>query len=656
MPIQVLPPQLANQIAAGEVVERPASVVKELVENSLDAGASRIDIDIERGGAKLIRIRDNGCGIKKEELALALARHATSKIACLDDLEAIVSLGFRGEALASISSVSRLTLTSRPAEQKEAWQAYAEGREMTVDVKPAAHPVGSTIEVLDLFYNTPARRKFLRTEKTEFNHIDEVVRRIALARFDVAINLQHNGKLIRQYRPVKEESQREKRLASICGPTFIRHAVKVSWQHGDLSIHGWITTPEGANQPGELQYSYVNGRMIRDRLINHAIRQGYQAELNNDCQPAYVLYIDVDPHQVDVNVHPAKHEVRFHQSRLVHDFIYQAVASALQQIKNSPLPLSDPEQNSQTPLSEPNATSAIETRVAAGKNSFSEPANCRSDNGDSASRAGFSAGKGQGSGSSWHERYSPVKGAEKRFAQESQLYGQLIHGEEEEFTLQADKPNLATVQNQPAKPELFPKKPNNSNIMARSACDGPIKIGRILSVWRDFYAVVEYQSGLGLLSLNVAENCVRAAQLRPQTDGLKAQPLLIPLRLRLSESEKQGYSKHQSLLARLGIDVTLSKERAEIKAVPLPLRQQNLQVLLPEMLGYLSGCDEISSDRLIDWLAARLGSERERWNQSQAVQIVGELERLCPEALLQPMSKLIQPIDLNGALLALEDE
>ena len=202
MPIQVLPPQLANQIAAGEVVERPASVVKELVENSLDAGATRIDIDIERGGAKLIRIRDNGCGIKKDELALALARHATSKIASLDDLEAIISLGFRGEALASISSVSRLTLTSRTADQQEAWQAYAEGRDMDVTVKPAAHPVGTTLEVLDLFYNTPARRKFMRTEKTEFGHIDEIIRRIALARFDVTLNLSHNGKVMRQYRAV----------------------------------------------------------------------------------------------------------------------------------------------------------------------------------------------------------------------------------------------------------------------------------------------------------------------------------------------------------------------------------------------------------------------------------------------------------------------
>ena len=199
MPIQVLPPQLANQIAAGEVVERPASVVKELVENSLDAGATRIDIDIEKGGAKLIRIRDNGSGINKDELAMALARHATSKIASLDDLEAIISLGFRGEALASISSVSLLIVTSRTEAQSEAWEAYAEGRDQAVTVKPAAHPVGTTLEVLDLFYNTPARRKFMRTEKTEFTHIDEVIRRIALARFDVAISLSHNGKLVRQY-------------------------------------------------------------------------------------------------------------------------------------------------------------------------------------------------------------------------------------------------------------------------------------------------------------------------------------------------------------------------------------------------------------------------------------------------------------------------
>ncbi len=367
MPILVLPPQLANQIAAGEVVERPASVVKELVENSLDAGATRIDIDIERGGSRLIRIRDNGSGIGKTDLTLALARHATSKIATLDDLEAIMSLGFRGEALASISSVSRLTLTSRTSDQNEAWQAYAEGRDMAVTVKPAAHPVGTTLEVLDLFYNTPARRKFLRTEKTEFMHIDEVVRRIALARFDVAFNLHHNGKLVRQYRAVTDPTQHERRLGSICGTAFIQHALAVSWEHGDLKIRGWVADPSGSQQLPELQYCYVNQRMMRDRLINHAIRQAYQDQLRSDQQPAYVLYLEVDPHHVDVNVHPAKHEVRFHQARLVHDFIYQAVMTVLQQAAAPALAVTPPGET-------PAPVWQQENRTAAGENHFARPA------------------------------------------------------------------------------------------------------------------------------------------------------------------------------------------------------------------------------------------------------------------------------------------
>ena len=244
MAIKILSPQLANQIAAGEVVERPASVVKELVENSLDAGANKIHIDIENGGASLIRIRDNGSGIPKEELSLALARHATSKIADLDDLEAILSLGFRGEALASISSVSRLTLTSRTAEQNEAWQVYAQGRDMETTIKPASQPVGTTVEVANLFFNTPARRKFLRTDKTEFAHIDEVIRRIALAKFNIAFTLTYNGKIIRQYRPATNEEQQLKRVAAICGDDFVQHALRIDWKHDDLHLSGWVATPE----------------------------------------------------------------------------------------------------------------------------------------------------------------------------------------------------------------------------------------------------------------------------------------------------------------------------------------------------------------------------------------------------------------------------
>jgi len=329
MTIEILPARLANQIAAGEVVERPASVIKELVENSLDAGATSIHIDVDKGGVKRIRISDNGTGIVKDELTLALSRHATSKIKNLNDLEAIDSLGFRGEALASISSVARLTLTSKPQSQSTAWQANAEGRDMMVTVTPAAHPDGTTIEVLDLFFNTPARRKFLRTEKTEFNHIDEVIRRIALARFDVTFTLTHNGKTIRQYRATTNQTQNAKRVAMVCGQKFIDYATEINCQHDNMRLTGWLAKPNFARNQNDLSYSYVNGRMMRDKLINHAIRQAYADLLPPDTYPAFVLFLELDYREVDVNVHPAKHEVRFHQSRYVHDFIYSVCHKAL---------------------------------------------------------------------------------------------------------------------------------------------------------------------------------------------------------------------------------------------------------------------------------------------------------------------------------------
>ena len=322
MTIEILPARLANQIAAGEVVERPASVVKELIENSLDAGATAIKIDIEKGGAKRIRISDNGQGIVKEELTLALSRHATSKIKNLTDLEGIASLGFRGEALASISSVARLTLTSKPKNQENAWQACAQGRDMQVEVLPAAHGDGTTIDVLDLFFNTPARRKFLRTEKTEFAHIEEVIKRVALARFDVAFTLTHNHKIIRQYRLAKTHEQHQKRVAQICGQGFIDNAIYIDCHHESLHLTGWLALPEYYRKQNDLCYSYVNGRMMKDKLINHAIRQAYSDLLPPDTYPAFVLFLTLDVKDVDVNVHPAKHEVRFHQSRYVHDYIY----------------------------------------------------------------------------------------------------------------------------------------------------------------------------------------------------------------------------------------------------------------------------------------------------------------------------------------------
>ena len=331
MPIQILPARLANQIAAGEVVERPASVVKELVENSLDSGATSIEIDIEKGGHKRVLIRDNGSGIPHDELALALSRHATSKITKLDDLEAICSLGFRGEALASISSVARLSLSSKPKEQTQAWQAHCEGRDMQVQLNPVAHPDGTSVDVVDLFFNTPARRKFLRTEKTEFAHIDEVVRRIALSRFDVSFSLKHNGKLLRKYPAAKAIGSELKRLSAICGKEFSEQCIELNSQYQQFELKGWLAQPEQAKAQSEFQYFYVNGRMMRDKLINHAVRQAFEGLIGTDLYPAYVLYLTLEPNQVDVNVHPAKHEVRFHQARLVHDFIVRALTDSLNQ-------------------------------------------------------------------------------------------------------------------------------------------------------------------------------------------------------------------------------------------------------------------------------------------------------------------------------------
>ena len=330
--IHVMSDHLVNQIAAGEVVERPASVVKELLENSLDADASRIEVDVEQGGIKSIRIRDDGHGIHKDDLELSLSSHATSKINKLEDLERVRSLGFRGEALPSIASISRLRLTSRWQHQAEAWSistTATDGFELT----PAAHADGTTVEVRDLFYNVPARRKFLRTEKTEFSHLEEVVKRIALSHFNVDITLRHNARAVRQLRRADDRLQQEKRIASICGPAFIEHAVYIDYAIDDFRLWGWVARPLFSRSQTDMQYFYVNGRMVRDKVVSHAVRQAYQDVLYHGRQPAYVLFLELDPASVDVNAHPGKHEVRFRQSRSVHDFIFRTIQKSLADVR-----------------------------------------------------------------------------------------------------------------------------------------------------------------------------------------------------------------------------------------------------------------------------------------------------------------------------------
>lgn len=327
--IQQLDNRLANQIAAGEVVERPASVVKELLENSIDAGASKIEVDIERGGTRLIRISDNGCGIVKDDLQLALSRHATSKISCSEDLAAISSLGFRGEALASIASVARLVLTSRTADSEFAWQAIAEGRDMSVRIQPASATIGTRIEVRDLFFNTPARQKFLRAEKTEFAHIEEIFKRHTLANHSIAFILKHNQKVVRRVPAINDQTNMLARIEAICGKPFAENAIGFDCQHELVKLRGWTGGAAYHRSESDIQYVFVNNRPVKDKMLNHAIRQAFQDRLPAGRMPTFVMFLEIDPTSIDVNVHPTKHEIRFDHQRMIHDLIVHSIVESL---------------------------------------------------------------------------------------------------------------------------------------------------------------------------------------------------------------------------------------------------------------------------------------------------------------------------------------
>lgn len=608
--IHILPPQLANQIAAGEVVERPASVVKELVENSLDAGAGNIQIDIEKGGAQLIRIRDNGCGIGKQDLTLALARHATSKIANLEDLEMILSLGFRGEALASISSVSRLTLTSRTENQAEAWQAYAQGREMEVEIQPASHPVGTTVEVANLFFNTPARRKFLRTEKTEFAHIDEVVRRIALAKPNIGFTLSHNGKIVRQYRRIQDPSpeQRQKRVAAICGDDFIRNATHIDWQHGDLHLHGWIGSPTIARPQNDLCYSYVNGRMMRDKTINHAIRQAYGENIAQGSYPAFVVFLDLDPSHVDVNVHPAKHEVRFHQGRLVHDFILQGVQTAL--YGQSPLALAN-EVNEPLP-----AYQSDGNRLAAGANMFS--------NGPIRSHLSSNPAESKKQAGEFREDFAKFPSKSSAFRDSSSFTSRSSGGGKS-----AQKWYGELVKTDP--PVIFAQSqaeqnvPKETEIRSLAALADNGGLTQVLAVVNNQALLLKEGEVFFLVLLKKLAALQQAAQLVKKD----AQPLLIPLSLVLDENQAAQWQKDKQRLAEFGFEITEKHWQGEIRlaiaAVPKCLREQNLQQLVFKLLSRQAGdLDEFFATNCEIPTACTL---------SEGISRLAEVERELPERL-----------------------
>lgn len=583
MSIQILPARLANQIAAGEVVERPASVVKELVENSLDAGATRIEIEIEQGGAKCIRIKDNGNGVSKDQLTLALSRHATSKISHLDDLEAIVSLGFRGEALASVSSVARLTFTSKPADQDQAWQAIAEGRDMQVNVQPAAHPQGTTVEVLDLFFNTPARRRFLKTEKTEFQHIDELIKRIALSRFDIAISLKHNNKMVRQYRAAPQQSQQEKRIAAVCSEQFIQHAV--FFEHADqaLKISGWVSDRLSPRALADVQYCYINGRMIRDKLVNHAIKQVYAHFLPPGMFPGYIIYIECDAKEVDVNVHPAKHEVRFHQARWVHDFISSTLNSTLNDSSllshQNDLTTSAAGHDYQAPtsISDTQPTGAT-SNAASVSNSGNSHNNYHNQNNPHYLDTGTNNRVGQGnqgaSTGAANHHYSPAVQRPGLNHQQVEAYC--------DFVAEAYQQNIVS----PAT--------HNSSLNK----DADVKVANVVSsIGADYLLLQPLQpelmalsnNGLLLMSLKQANEIVVSEHLVTawQNGEVISQPLLLPVRFKLDETMQQVAQQVENLLNRLGFSYKFQSQFLIVSQVPAPFRHSPIAVILPALFDLL---------------------------------------------------------------------
>ena len=551
--IRILEPRLANQIAAGEVVERPASVVKEAVENSLDADATRIEIDVESGGTRLIRIRDDGTGIDGDDLVLALARHATSKIDSIEDLEAVQSLGFRGEALASIASVSRLTLTANTeASSVQGQQAFCEGRNMSVAVKPAPHPRGTTLEVRDLFYNTPARRKFLRTEKTEFGHLHEVVKRQALSRPEVTFVLRHNGKQTLQLNAAVSEAELRRRVATVCGTDFAEHAVVIERQAGPMRLWGWVAEPTFSRSQADLQYFFVNGRVIRDKLVSHAIRQAYRDVLFHGRHPAFVLFLELDAAGVDVNVHPTKHEVRFRDSRSVHDFLFGTLSRALADVRpGQPTP------------TEP-ATGSEERAFQPGMNLAS---------------GGSPTLLGQGD-----QILSAVGASSHRFDGGSS--GQMSRWRE---------PALSRV----PQPEF-----------AQEPAEIP-PLGFAVAQLHGIYILAENQHGLVLVDMHAAHERITYERLKQARDGsgITRQPLLVPLTLAVSSREAAIAEEQSGELASLGLLIEATGEESIVcRELPAALKDADAEALVRDVLGDLlefGTSDRIASslDELLSTLA-----------------------------------------------------
>ena len=529
--IRSLPPELVNQIAAGEVIERPASVVKELVENSLDADARRVEIDVEQAGARLIRIRDDGGGIDAEDLPLAVSAHATSKIASFDDLERVATLGFRGEALPSIASVSRFALTSRASGADAAWRIEVDGGRPRKPA-PAQHPRGTSVEIRDLFYNLPARRKFLRAERTEFGHIDELVKSIALARTQVEFRLSHNGKPVRLLQAARSDDEAARRVADVLGEEFLAQALRIDHAGAGLRLHGWVGLPTASRSQADQQYFHVNGRLVRDRLVAHAVRQAYADVLFHGRHPAFVLFLELDPALVDVNVHPAKHEVRFREGRLVHDFLYRTLDDVLGG-----------------------------TRAGVGAGIAAQPL-------AAATPALPAAGR--------MPAYAPTPprqgglglGVREPLADYAALFGSAW-----------PLPRASAATDDAAAPTA-----------GGDVADVP-PLGFALAQLHGIYVLAENAHGLVLVDMHAAHERITYEKLKTarEGEGIRSQLLLVPLTLAVSEREAAVVEEHSARFAELGFDVVRSgPQGVAVRRIPVVLDGADVAQLVRDVIADLA--------------------------------------------------------------------